>query len=56
MPFRKHLTALMTTAAAVGGVSAPAFAQDFSGVTVDILTRPGYVIAGPLAERGKYFE
>ena len=42
--------------AAIGATAIPAFAQDFKGVTVDILTRPGYVIAGPLAERGKDFE
>ena len=39
-----------------GPTAIPAVAQDFKGVTVDILTRPGYVIAGPLAERGKDFE
>ena len=31
-------------------------AGEFDGVTVNILTRPGYVIAGRLAERGKEFE
>ena len=40
----------------MGLTAIPAVAQDFKGVTVDILTRPGYVIAGPLAERGKDFE
>jgi multiple sugar transport system substrate-binding protein len=34
----------------------PAAAGEFDGVTVNILTRPGYVIAGRLAERGKEFE
>jgi multiple sugar transport system substrate-binding protein len=36
----------------------PAVAQDkpYEGVTVNILTRPGPVIAGRLAERGKEFE
>ena len=52
----KHLKALSVSAAALGSVCAPAVAQDFEGVTVNILTRPGYVIAGPLAERGKDFE
>ena len=56
MSIRKNLTGLMLSAAAVTGIGAPAAAQDFSGVTVDILTRPGYVIAGRLAERGKEFE
>ena len=54
--FLKKLTALTISVAAIGATAIPAFAQDFKGVTVDILTRPGYVIAGPLAERGKDFE
>ena len=54
--FLKKLTALTVSVAAMGVSTMPAVAQDFSGVTVDILTRPGYVIAGPLAERGKDFE
>ncbi len=52
--FRKHLTALAVSAAALS--TAPAMAQQFEGVTVDILTRPGYVIAGRLAERGAEFQ
>jgi multiple sugar transport system substrate-binding protein len=54
--FLKKLSALTISVAAMGATAIPAFAQDFKGVTVDILTRPGYVIAGPLAERGKDFE
>jgi multiple sugar transport system substrate-binding protein len=54
--FLKKLSALTLSVAAIGATAVPAFAQDFKGVTVDILTRPGYVIAGPLAERGKDFE
>lgn len=54
--FRKHFTALTVSAAALATTAIPAIAQDFSGVTIDILTRPGYVIAGRLAERGKEFE
>ncbi len=47
----------IATGALLGAVvGSPIVAQDFSGVTVDILTRPGYVIAGRLAERGKEFE
>ncbi|WP_235439126.1 ABC transporter substrate-binding protein [Candidatus Rhodobacter oscarellae] len=49
------MAALTIGAAALGGVAAPAVAQH-EGVTVNILTRPGYVIAGPLVERGKDFE
>ncbi|MEO1536999.1 MAG: extracellular solute-binding protein [Pseudomonadota bacterium] len=56
MSFRTKLTGLMLSAAAVTGASVPAAAQDYSGVTVDILTRPGYVIAGRLVERGAEFE
>ena len=54
--FLKKLSALTISVAAIGATAIPAFAQDFKGVTVDILTRPGYVIAGTLAERGKDFE
>ena len=54
--FLKKLSALTISVAAMGATAIPAFAKDFKGVTVDILTRPGYVIAGPLAERGKDFE
>ena len=54
--FCKHLKALSISAVALGAMTTSTFAQEFDGVTVDILTRPGYVIAGPLAERGKDFE
>ena len=52
----KKLSVLTLSFAAIGATAIPAFAEDFKGVTVDVLTRPGYVIAGPLAERGKDFE
>ena len=42
--FLKKLSALTFYVAAPTAI--PAVAQDFKGVTVDILTRPGYVIAG----------
>ena len=48
------LGALAATGIALSGAQAPA--QDFSGVTVNILTRPGPVIAGRMAERGVEFE
>ncbi|MGR3436677.1 MAG: ABC transporter substrate-binding protein [Shimia sp.] len=54
MTFTKRALAacLFTSTAFV----APAFAQgQFEGVTVNILTRPGPVIAGRLAERGEEF-
>ncbi len=56
MIFKRQTAAAIIGAVAMGGATAPAVAQDYSGVTVDILTRPGYVIAGRLAERGKEFE
>ena len=56
MSFRKLMTGVLAAGVAVGGLSAIAFAGEFDGVTVNILTRPGYVIAGRLAERGKEFE
>ncbi|MEM9642006.1 MAG: extracellular solute-binding protein, partial [Pseudomonadota bacterium] len=56
MSFRTKLSGLMLSAAAVAGMALPVAAQDYSGVTIDILTRPGYVIAGRLIERGKEFE
>ena len=46
----------MAGATALAWTGVPATAGEFDGVTVNILTRPGYVIAGPLAERGKDFE
>jgi multiple sugar transport system substrate-binding protein len=52
-PFAFGAMAMAATIAA----SVPAAAQKmYDGVTVNILTRPGYVIAGRLAERGKEFE
>ncbi len=44
-----------TAAAGMLAVSASAFAQ-YEGITVNILTRPGPVIALPLVERGADFE
>jgi len=52
----KHLAALTVSAIALGTVPGAVVAQEFEGTTVNILTRPGYVIAGRLAERGKDFE
>jgi multiple sugar transport system substrate-binding protein len=46
----------VVSAIAIAGVSATAHAGEFDGVTVNILTRPGPVIAGPLKERGLVFE
>lgn len=46
-------TTLAIAASLITGV--PASAQDFKGVTVNILTRPGPVIAQRMVERGKEF-
>jgi multiple sugar transport system substrate-binding protein len=56
MSFRKMMTCMLAAGVAVSGLTAIAAAGEFDGVTVNILTRPGYVIAGRLAERGKEFE
>ena len=56
MSLRKLMTGALAAGVAACGLSAVAFAGEFDGVTVNILTRPGYVIAGRLAERGKEFE
>jgi len=56
MSFRKILTAALVAGTALCGVSMTASAGEFDGVTVNILTRPGYVIAGPMKDRGKDFE
>ncbi len=56
MSFSKKLTGLLLSTGAVAAMAVPAAAQDYSGVTIDILTRPGYVIAGRLVERGAEFE
>jgi len=52
MSFGKVFSATVLGTALAGS----AVAQEFSGVTVNVLTRPGYVIAGPLIERGADFE
>ena len=53
MLFNRKIISAFAGAAAL---ASPAIAQEFDGVTVNVLTRPGYVIAGPLIERGKDFE
>lgn len=56
MKFRSNIMGLIVGATALTGLSSVASAGEFDGVTVNILTRPGYVIAGRLAERGVEFE
>jgi multiple sugar transport system substrate-binding protein len=56
MKIRSNILSLIVGATALTGLSSAASAGEFDGVTVNILTRPGYVIAGRLAERGIEFE
>ena len=56
MSLKKLMMSALAAGVAVSGLGAIAFAGEFDGVTVNILTRPGYVIAGRLVERGKEFE
>ena len=56
MQFRKSLLGLTAGAMALVGAAPIAMSGEFDGVTVNILTRPGYVIAGRLVERGVEFQ
>ena len=52
----KSCAMAVLSAVAVTGLAAAASAGEFDGVTVNILTRPGPVIAKPLKDRGLDFE
>ncbi len=56
MSLRKVFMGVLTAGVAAGGLCSATSAGEYDGVTVNILTRPGPVIAGRLAERGKEFE
>jgi multiple sugar transport system substrate-binding protein len=56
MTFRKLMIGALTAGVAISGMASAAAAGEYDGVTINILTRPGPVIAGRLAERGKEFE
>lgn len=56
MQLRRNMLGLLASAATIAGLAPVAMAGEFDGVTVNILTRPGYVIAGRLIERGAEFE
>ncbi len=56
MSLRKIVTGLAMAGVAACGLAASASAGEFDGVTVNILTRPGPVIAQPLKDRGVDFE
>jgi multiple sugar transport system substrate-binding protein len=53
---KKYLVGMLAATTAVCGLAVSASAGEFDGVTVNILTRPGPVIAQPLKDRGKDFE
>ncbi|NMD07507.1 MAG: extracellular solute-binding protein, partial [Phyllobacteriaceae bacterium] len=53
---KNYMIGALAAGTALCGLAATASAGEFDGVTVNILTRPGPVIAGRLAERGKEFE
>ncbi len=56
MSYLKVVACALMAGVAVGGLAISAEAGEYDGVTINILTRPGPVIAGRLAERGKEFE
>ena len=56
MKIMKFAAAALMGAVAMTGLAASSSAGEFDGVTINILTRPGPVIAGPLKERGVAFE
>jgi multiple sugar transport system substrate-binding protein len=56
MTLRKTLAGAVMASVAFCGLAATSSAGEFDGVTVNLLTRPGDVIARRLAERGKEYE
>ena len=56
MCLRDMISRVFAGATALCALSAVSIAGEFDGVTINILTRPGPVIAGPLKERGLDFE
>ncbi len=56
MRIRRNLFNLLAGATALSALAPAAMAGEFDGVTVNILTRPGPVIAARLIERGAEFE
>ena len=56
MSFCKMIGAAMLVGASLAGFASASSAGEYDGVTVNILTRPGPVIAGAVANRGKEFE
>jgi multiple sugar transport system substrate-binding protein len=56
MSYLKVIACALLAGVAVGSLAISAEAGEYDGVTINILTRPGPVIAGRLVERGKEFE
>jgi multiple sugar transport system substrate-binding protein len=56
MKLGKLFTSMLVAGTAFAGLAVGAQAGEFDGVTVNILTRPGPVIAQPLKDRGVDFE
>ena len=56
MSFRKLIAGTVMTGVAFCGLAATSSAGEYDGITINLLTRPGPVIAGRMAERGKEFE
>ncbi len=56
MRLGKFLTAALMSGVAACAMATPSSAGEYDGITINLLTRPGPVIAGRLAERGKEFE
>ncbi len=56
MTFRKLMAGAVMAGVAFCGLAATSNAGEYDGITLNLLTRPGPVIAGRLAERGKEFE
>lgn len=55
MTFRKLTIAVLMAGAAASGLAASASAGEYDGITVNIMTRPGKVIAQRLIDRGEEF-
>jgi multiple sugar transport system substrate-binding protein len=56
MNLRNMLTGALAAGASMLALAVPSMAGEYDGITINVLTRPGPVIAGRLAERGKEFE
>jgi multiple sugar transport system substrate-binding protein len=56
MTIRKAIAAAVMAGTAFCGFTTASSAGEYDGITINLLTRPGPVIAGRLAERGKEFE